>query len=220
MMPSAPDCSSTWSTSSSVLMSPLAITGSRVAALTSRMKPNRHDRRKTGSGVRPCTVNILMPHSSAIRARLGALRLAESQPVRILSVTGSITGLDRGFEDLGGMDLVAHQRGAAWPFTTFFTGQPKLMSMIAAPRSSFSLARLGHHLGLAAGELDRHREFFRRILGHQQGLAILPHHRRRRDHLGDDEPRPPCFTIRRNGISLTPDIAPGSRDPRCGRGRW
>src|SRR5260221_322262 len=29
---------------------------------------------------------------------------------------------------------------AAWPFTTFLTGQPKLMSMIAAPRSALRRA--------------------------------------------------------------------------------
>jgi hypothetical protein len=81
-----------------------------------------------------------MPQSCAIRASRGALRFLSSQPVRIFSVTGRSTAL-----------TVASRIRAAWtssrisaepacPLTTFLTGQPKLMSMICAPRSALSLA--------------------------------------------------------------------------------
>ena len=69
-----------------------------------------------------------------MRASSGALRLASSQPVRIFKVTGTSTAL-----------TVASRIRAAWassrisaepamPLTTFFTGHPILMSIIAAPR--------------------------------------------------------------------------------------
>ena len=45
----------------------------------------------------------------------------------------------------------------AWPLTTFFTGQPKLMSMMPRAAIGIELRRLGHDLRLAAGELHRHR---------------------------------------------------------------
>ena len=75
-----------------------------------------------------------------MRARLGALRLVESQPVRILSVTGSFTALTVASRIFAACTSSRISDEPAWPFTTFFTGQPKLMSMIAAPRSSLSLA--------------------------------------------------------------------------------
>ena len=75
-----------------------------------------------------------------MRARLGALRLVSSQPVRILSVTGSFTALTVASRIFAAWTSSRISEEPAWPFTTFFTGQPKLMSMIAAPRSSLSLA--------------------------------------------------------------------------------
>ena len=48
--------------------------------------------------------------------------------------------LDRRLENLAAWTSSRISEEPAWPLTTFFTGQPKLMSMIAAPRSSLSLA--------------------------------------------------------------------------------
>ena len=75
-----------------------------------------------------------------MRASSGALRLAWSQPMRVLSVTGTFTALT-----VASMIAAASGRSRisaepASPLTTFFTGQPMLMSMIAAPRCSLSLA--------------------------------------------------------------------------------
>ena len=72
-----------------------------------------------------------------MRARRGAFRLLWSQPMRIFSVTGTATALT----------VASRMRAAAtssrisaepadWPTATFFTGQPKLMSTTAAPRST------------------------------------------------------------------------------------
>ena len=77
----------------------------------------------------------------------------------------------------------------AWPLTTFFTGQPKLMSMMRGAAILVELRRLGHHLGLAAGELHGHRKFLGRVLRHQQGLARFADHRLAGDHLGHDQAR-------------------------------
>ena len=65
---------------------------------------NRHRRLDRGDGVvfgvaactasarvRPCTVSIAMPASSAIRAMFSAFLFSRSQPVRIFSVTGTST---------------------------------------------------------------------------------------------------------------------------------
>ena len=90
--------------------------------------------------MRPWTVIIRIPRFSAIRASSGALRLEWSQPIRIFSVTGTFTALT-----VASMIAAASGRSRisaypASPFTTFFTGQPMLMSMIAAPRCSLSFA--------------------------------------------------------------------------------
>ena len=60
--------------------------------------------------------------------------------MRIFSVTGSFTAFT-----VARISCVASGRSRinddpAWPLTTFFTGQPMLMSMIAAPFCSLSLA--------------------------------------------------------------------------------
>ena len=75
-----------------------------------------------------------------MRASSGAFRLSWHQPIRILSVTGTDTP-----RDTPSTMAVASFRSRisaepASPFVTLRTGQPMLMSMIAAPRSSASLA--------------------------------------------------------------------------------
>ena len=49
------------------------------------------------------------PAASARRASSGALRLASSQPSRILSVTGTLDGADHGLDQARGVIEVAHQ---------------------------------------------------------------------------------------------------------------
>ena len=76
---------------------------------------------------------------------------------------------------------------ALWPTATFFTGQPKLMSTMSAPRSDRNAGRLGHRRRVAAGQLDAPTG--RAVqLGHAQRGAVLPHHRPGGDHLRHHQP--------------------------------
>ena len=178
---------------SSVRMSPLTITGIADRLLHLADEGPIGGARVELQRVRPCTVTMRMPHSSAMRARRGALQAVMVPAHAHLQRHRHRHRLDRRFEDARGGDLVAHQRGAgAWPTATFFTGQPKLMSMMAAPRSSVSRAASAMTVRLAAGELHRHRSSSAVDLGHLQGLAVLPHHRLAGDHLARPPARAPC----------------------------
>jgi len=55
--------------------------------------------------------------------------------VRIFKVTGSFTAFTVASRIFAAFTSSRIRAEPASPFTTFFTGQPKLMSMIAAPRS-------------------------------------------------------------------------------------
>ena len=59
--------------------------------------------------------------------------------MRIFSVTGNFTALTVASRIFAAWTSSRISDEPAWPFTTFFTGS-RLMSMIGAPRSSFSLA--------------------------------------------------------------------------------
>ncbi len=72
---------------------------------------------------------------------------------------------------------------ACWPSATFFTGQPKLMSIRSAPRSTASRAASAIASGLAAGELERADATRAIHLGHRQRLLVLADHRPGGDHL-------------------------------------
>ena len=73
-------------------------------------------------------------------ASSGALRLSWHQPIRILTVTGTSTALTVASISDAASGRSRISADPASPLTTFFTGQPMLMSMIAAPRSALSLA--------------------------------------------------------------------------------
>ena len=75
-----------------------------------------------------------------MRAISGALRLLSSQPVRIFSVTGKGTAFTTASRMRAASASWRIRAEPASLLTTFFTGQPMLMSMIAAPRSTFSFA--------------------------------------------------------------------------------
>ena len=78
-----------------------------------------------------------MPASSAILARRGALRLLWSQPMRIFIVTGTLTARAT-FSRMRPAVISSRisAEPAICPTATFFTGQPKLMSIRSAPRSA------------------------------------------------------------------------------------
>ena len=94
----------------------------------------------------------------------------------------------------------------AWPLTIFFTGQPKLMSMMAAPRSWLSRAASAIDagsqpaswtaMGNSSAQLVAIFMVWRdaRIMA---WLAIISE---------TTSPAPLRLTSRRNGMSLTPDM--------------
>jgi hypothetical protein len=94
-----------------------------------------------------------------------------------------------GFKDLRGMHLIAHQRRPGMAVHDLLHRAAEIDIDDGSPTILVELGGLGHHFGLAAGELHRHRELFGGVLGHQQRLAILAHHRGAGDHFGDDEAR-------------------------------
>jgi hypothetical protein len=71
------------------------------------------------------------------------LRLAGSQPVRYFSVTGTFSGATAATTASRMRATSASSRSSAEPqatLQTFFAGQPMLMSMICAPRSTLKRA--------------------------------------------------------------------------------
>src|SRR3546814_6083398 len=74
-------------------MSPLAMTGRFTASLTLRINDQSAVPLYIWQRVRPWTVISCAPRSSAIWASSGALRLLWSNPMRILTVTGTFTAL-------------------------------------------------------------------------------------------------------------------------------
>ena len=116
------------------------MTGTDTASFTLRMNAQSAESRYIWLRVRPWTVMSLQPRSSAMRASSGAFSVSWLQPMRIFSVTGTSTALT-----VASMIAAASVRSRisadpASPLVTLRTGQPMLMSMIAAPRSAFSLA--------------------------------------------------------------------------------
>jgi len=76
MTPSAPDSALACAASSMETMSPFTTTGSFTDSFTWRTKAQSAEPLYIWQRVRPCTVIIWMPQSSAIFARFGALRLS------------------------------------------------------------------------------------------------------------------------------------------------
>ena len=93
-----------------------------------------------------------MPAASAMRATAAPLRCARSQPVRVLSVTGTpvpcaaATTASRIRPTRGSSCNKAEPQRR---LQTFFAGQPMLMSMICAPRSMLRRAASASAAGSA-----------------------------------------------------------------------
>ena len=141
-----------------------------------------------------------------MRASRGALRLSWSQPVRIFKVTGRFTALTVASRIRAAWISSRMSAEPAWPLTTFFTGQPKFMSMSAAPRSSFSFAASAitsgsqpaswTAMGSSSGELSAMSSDFRDSRM-RAWLAIISE---------TTSPAPLRLTRRRKGKSVTPDM--------------
>ena len=187
-------------------MSPFTITGTETASLTRRTKAQSARPSNICIRVRPCTVIMRMPHPSAIRARRGALRQPSSQPSRIFRVTGIATALTVASRIRAAR---ASSRIRAEPpclLTIFFTGQPKLISIRAAPRSSVRRAASAMTAGSQPASCTAR--------GASSGLLRLRLRLSRVSRMADCEaiisettkPAPPALARRRNGRSVIPDI--------------
>ncbi len=75
-----------------------------------------------------------------MRASSGALRLSWHQPIRILSVTGASTARTTSLTIAAARPRSRISAEPASPLVTLRTGQPMLMSMMAAPLSRASRA--------------------------------------------------------------------------------
>ena len=155
-------------------------------------------------------VIIWTPASSAIRASSGALRQSSSQPVRLFSVTGSFTAPTTAWMIFSASPTSRIKAEPAWPLVTFFAGQPKLMSMIAAPRSSLSLAASAMTVGsqpanctaIGCSSAQLVAIFIVRLFAWIIArLAII-------SEITSEAPYP--LTNRRYGMSDTPDIGASS----------
>src|SRR5947209_1958563 len=112
-------------------MSPLTITGTLTASLTWRTNAQSASPLYIWQRVRPWMVIICTPRSSAMRASSGAFRFSWFQPMRVLSVTGTFTALTVASISFAAKGRSRISADPASPLTTFLTGQPMLMSMIA-----------------------------------------------------------------------------------------
>ena len=97
--------------------------------------------------------------------------------------------LDRRLQDPRRMNLVAHERRAGMTVHHLLHRAAEIDVDESRTPVLVQLRRLGHHLGLAAGKLDRHGQLLRAALGHEQGFPRLADEGLAGDHFRDDEPR-------------------------------
>ena len=200
MIASAPVCRSTSSACSGVETSPLAMTGMRTAALTARIVSYSTGPTKAQARVRPCTARARMPASSAIRAIASAFLCSGSLPVRILSVTGTSTARTTAVTIASTSGSFASSAEPAATLQTFLAGQPMLMSMICAPRSTLYRAASAISPRIGAGDLHRDRFHLAAMIGSALRFLRAPKARIRCDHLRTPRsPRPAACTIGETG---------------------
>ena len=140
MTPAALVCFSTALALSRSVISPLAMTGIPTAFTIALVVLCSASPLKRSARVRPCTVSIDTPHRSAIFAISTPFRWVRSTPVRIFSVTGTVLTLTTSLR-MSSTRLGSASRAEPADFLhTFLAGQPMLISMISAPKSTLSLA--------------------------------------------------------------------------------
>ncbi len=135
MMPSAWVCVKIFAASSTLKMSPLAMTGTVQTSLTAAITDQSLLPEKPCSLVRGCTIIISAPACCIFSAKDGALMLSLSQPARILTLTGFCeTSLTADTISKASSSL----RIKALPslfLVTLGTGQPMLISTAAKSES-------------------------------------------------------------------------------------
>ena len=124
-----------------------------------------------------------------MRASSGAFRLSWFQPMRVLSVTGTFTAFTVASISLRRERQIAHQRRAGVAVDDLLHRAAHVDVDDRCAALLVELCRFGHHLRLAAGELERHRLLGRIPQRLLQRLAGLADHRLAGDHLADRQPR-------------------------------
>ena len=99
-----------------------------------------------------------------------------------------IDRLDRGFENARGVKFVAHQRRAGVTVHHLFHRAAEIDVDDGGAAIGVELRRLGHHRGLATGELHRHRLLVMFAFRHRQRAAAFADHRLAGDHLRHHQP--------------------------------
>ena len=140
MIPLAPVVSSIRWAFCGELISPLAITGMPTAATTSRTVWNSASPLNLSARVRPWIASAWIPACSAMRAMATALRSSRVGPVRIFRVTGTSTAATTASRIRATRSGSESSAEPAARLHTFFAGQPMLISMICAPRSTLARA--------------------------------------------------------------------------------
>ena len=116
--------------------SPLAMTGTDTSRFTSRMISQSARPAYICTRVRPCTAIAAAPACSQSFANSTAFTLPPSQPLRILTVTGTGTAFATAATISAASSGVRMSAEPSPDFTTLPTGQPMLMSIICAPQMS------------------------------------------------------------------------------------
>ena len=98
-----------------------------------------------------------------------------SQPVRILSVTGTSTARTTASRMRATSGSSCSSAEPAATLQTFLAGQPMLMSMICAPSVDVVARGLGHHRRIGAGDLHRHRLDLALVVGAAHASSREPH---------------------------------------------
>ena len=115
----------------------------RFTAATTRLIPSISiEPEKPCSRVRPWMVRPATPACSNSRANSGAVIWEESQPRRILTVTGMETASTTARTSSIALDIWHSMAEPPPPLVTLLTGHPMLMSILAKPSPSFSTKNL------------------------------------------------------------------------------
>ena len=174
-----------------LVMSPLTMTGIVTASLTSRMNSQ-----SARAGIE-LAARAAVHGDHADAAGFGDSR----EPRRVaavlvpagahLQVTGRSTALTVASRMRAACTSSRISAEPAWPLTTFFTGQPKLMSMMRGAAIGVELRRLGHHLRARSRRAAPPSAAPpAQLCAIVSDLPCLADHRLAGDHLGDDQPRP------------------------------
>jgi hypothetical protein len=139
-------------TSSGALMSPLPITGMSSASTTAAISSQRACPVYICVRVRACSVNAFAPASCMRSAIPTGSRVSSLQPERVFTVTGRCVAPTTARMMRCTSSRSLRQPDPPFRFTTFLTGQPKLMSTNSGWKTSVTSAAAS---AMAAGSAPK-----------------------------------------------------------------